>query len=140
MSDKTNTLDKPLTIRGKIYGTFVKKHKEIIRYEIKGIGIDEAGKIFDKEIQKSNKLTNYGSLILFVMLLWGLRESFLDSASRSILIFGIYPVYKLVGGVILLILLYKMWKHHLYCYAYKEALQEERYKMLIERDIKYNNK
>lgn len=140
MSDKTNTLDKPLTIREKIYGTFVKKHIEIIRYEIKGIGIDEADKIFDKEMQKSNKLTNYGSLILFVMLLWELRESFLDSASRSILIFGIYPVYKLIGGVILLILLYKMWKHHLYCYAYKEALQEERYKALIERDIKYNNK
>jgi hypothetical protein len=89
-----------LKIRSKIYAPLVKEKIEVMKYEIKGIGITEAIEVYKKEVQIRLKLE---TTILANICSWG----------RFIIV------------IIMWINFYSMWRQDLHCYSYQQAIKNE---------------
>lgn len=118
MSNSVSISEKISNIQDKLYLRLARKYYRSIRYEIKVEGIDTGISIYRKDIYKLNI-----SKVLVVNFI-GLLGIF----SLVIKITGAYQVLAYIKPDYLLILLwiiiYKLGKQEIYCFAYYEMLKE----------------
>ena len=112
------------TITAKMYKPFATKEAmEIIRDKVKEIDINEGIEIYKKAVKFSYQLKLMGILIIITMILFDfITLNFIDNQS---LIFSMRPNIKIIMAVMVWITIYKIWKHKIYCYCYKEALKHK---------------
>ena len=112
-----------LKIRSKIYAPIAKETIEILKYEIKGIGITKAIEVYKKEVQIRLKLetTIIGFLIVLVILDFITRD-FINNGS---VLANICSWGRFIIVIIMWINFYSMWRQDLHCYAYQQAIKNE---------------
>lgn len=112
-----------LKIRSKIYTPIVKEKIEVMKYEIKGIGITEAIEVYKKEVQIRLKLQT--TIIGFLMVLVILDFITRDFINNGSVLDKIYSWSRFIVIIIMWINFYRMWRQDLYCYSYQQAIKNE---------------
>ena len=112
-----------LKIRSKIYAPLVKEKIEAMKYEIKGIGITEAIKVYKKEVQIRLKLeTTIIGLLIVLVAFDGITRDFINNGS---VLANICSWGRFIIVIIMWINFYSMWRQDLHCYSYQQAIKNE---------------
>lgn len=111
-------------ITAKIYKPFVTKEMmEVVKNEVKEIDINTGIEVYKKAIKFSYQLKLIGILFIIMMILLDfITLNFIDKQS---IIFSMRPNIKIIMAIMVWITIYKIWKHKIYCYCYKEALKHK---------------